>query len=196
MNNIKALAVFCGSSSGNEDIYLKDAYNLGVYLAENNIKLIYGGSSVGIMGAVASGTLKSGGYAIGVIPDFIKTKEIANENASELIEVSSMHERKMIMHQKSDGAIILPGGFGTMDKMFELLTWGQLGLHQKPIGILNTGGYFNDLIRFLDNMVLKNLLRKSNRNMVLMSDNVSDLLEMMKHYEAPMKPKWMDQNQV
>ena len=196
MNKLNTLSVFCGSSSGNDDTIINEGYRLGQYLGNHKITLVYGGSRVGIMGAVADGAIAANGKTIGVIPGFIKNKEIAHEGVTELIEVESMHERKMIMHQKSDGAIILPGGYGTLDKMFELLTWGQLGLHSKPIGILNINGYFDCLIQFMDHMVNTNLLRVSNREMILVSDNIEDLLEKMSNYIAPVKPKWMEANQI
>ena len=196
MNNIQSLSIFCGSSAGNVDAFYKDAIALGKYLAGRQITIVYGGAKVGLMGAVAEGAISANGQVIGVIPDFIKNKEIAHEGLTQLIEVKSMHERKTIMHEKSDGAIILPGGFGTLDEMFELLTWGQLGLHTKPIGILNTSGYYDDLMRFLDSMVTKNLLRMSNREMILVSNQIEDLLEQMLHYEAPLKAKWITQEQV
>lgn len=196
MNTIHALSVFCGSSSGNDEAFIKEGFKLGQYMSQNNITLVYGGSRVGIMGAVADGAIAGKGNIIGVIPGFIKNKEIAHDGVTELIEVDSMHNRKMIMHQKSDGALILPGGFGTLDKMFELLTWGQLGLHQKPIGILNINGYFDSLIQFMDHMVNKNMLRVSNREMVLVSNDMEDLIQQMINYEAPLKPKWMEANQI
>lgn len=196
MNNIQSLSIFCGSSAGNDDAFYNDAIALGKYLAGRQITIVYGGAKVGLMGAVADGAISANGQVIGVIPDFIKNKEIAHEGLTQLIEVKSMHERKTIMHEKSDGAIILPGGFGTLDEMFELLTWGQLGLHTKPIGILNTSGYYDDLMRFLDSMVSKNLLRMSNREMILVSNQIEDLLEQMLHYEAPLKAKWITQEQV
>ncbi|MCZ2101301.1 MAG: TIGR00730 family Rossman fold protein [Chitinophagales bacterium] len=196
MNTIHALSVFCGSSSGNDEAFIKEGFKLGQYMSQNNITLVYGGSRVGIMGAVADGAIAGKGNIIGVIPGFIKNKEIAHDGVTELIEVDSMHNRKMIMHQKSDGALILPGGFGTLDKMFELLTWGQLGLHQKPIGILNINGYFDSLIQFMDHMVNKNMLRVSNREMVLVSNDMEDLILQMTNYEAPLKPKWMEANQI
>ncbi len=196
MNVIKSLSVFCGSSYGNDEAYTNVGYQLGQYLAKNHITLVYGGSRVGIMGAVADGAIEANGTIIGIIPGFIKNKEIAHEGVTELIEVESMHDRKMTMHQKSDGALILPGGFGTLDKMFELLTWGQLGLHQKPIGILNINGYFDYLINFMDNMVNKNMLRVSNRDMVIVDSEIEGLIRKMREYEAPVKPKWMEPNQV
>lgn len=196
MNTIRSLSVFCGSSSGNDDAFHLAAVNAGNFLATQDITIIYGGARVGLMGAVADGALGAGGKVVGVIPDFIKNKEIAHEGLTELIEVKSMHERKTIMYEKSDGAIILPGGFGTLDEMFELLTWGQLGMHTKPIGILNTSGYYDDLIKFADNMVAKNLLRMSNRDMILVSADIDDLYLQMLNYEPPLKAKWINKDQV
>lgn len=191
MNNIQSVSVFCGSSAGNDDQFMTDAYSLGSFLAGRNIVLVYGGAKVGLMGAVADGALTNKGKVVGVIPDFIRNKEIAHPGLSELIVVNSMHERKTIMHEKSDGAIILPGGYGTLDEMFELLTWGQLGLHKKPIGILNTNGYYDHLIAFIDHMVQNNLLRIFNRDMVLVSKNIEELFDKMVHYDAPLKAKWI-----
>ncbi len=196
MNTIHALSVFCGSSLGNVEAFRVNAIELGQYLAAHKIKLVYGGARVGLMGTIADAVLASQGHVIGVIPDFIKTKEVAHEGLTQLIEVKSMQERKMKMFEISDGAIVLPGGFGTMDELFELLTWGQLGLHKKPIGILNTNGYYNDLIKFLDNMVTTGLLRISNRDMLLVHHDISKLVDLMKTYEAPLKAKWMDPDQV
>jgi uncharacterized protein (TIGR00730 family) len=194
--NIKSLAIFCGSSVGKDEQYCKEAQNLGVYLAQQEIAIIYGGARVGLMGAIADAALNAGGEVIGVIPSFIKHKEIAHENLTKLIEVKSMHERKMTMFDQSDGAIILPGGFGTLDEMFELLTWGQLGLHAKPVGILNVGGFYDLLISFFNNMVKQNLLRQSNRDMVLVSQEIPDLLDKMKIYQPPVKAKWINAEQV
>lgn len=148
------------------------------------------------MGAVSDAVLAHGGHVIGVIPDFIKTKEVAHDGLTQLIEVKTMHERKMKMFEISDGAIVLPGGFGTMDEMFELLTWGQLGLHKKPIGILNVEGFYDHLIKFLDHMVSTGLLRMSNRDMFIVSNDIEDLIITMKNYEAPLKAKWLEPDQV
>jgi len=195
-NILTSISVFCGSSPGNNDLYYQEAYHLGVFLAESNIKLVYGGAKVGLMGAVADGALSKGGTVVGVIPDFLLNKEIAHDGLTELKVVQSMHQRKSIMDELSDGSIILPGGFGTMDEMFELLTWGQLGLHKKPIGILNTDGFYDDLIACLDKMVLKNLLRQTNRDMLLVSQDIITLFGMMKTYEAPMKANLMNRDEV
>ena len=196
MNTLNALSVFCGSSIGNVESFRSDGFKLGQYFGTHKIQLVYGGAKVGLMGVIADAALKHGGQVIGVIPDFIKTKEVAHEGLTQLIEVKTMHERKMKMFEISDGAIVLPGGFGTMDEMFELLTWGQLGLHKKPIGILNTMGFYDYLIKFLDQMVLTGLLRMSNRDMLIVSHDMDDLIDRMKNYEAPLKAKWMEPNQV
>ncbi len=196
MTNFQSLSIFCGSSPGKDESYIKVAYALGSFLAQSNISIIYGGAKIGLMGAVADGVIFSGGNITGVIPDFLMNKEIAHQQLTELIIVKSMHERKMVMFEKSDGAIILPGGFGTLDEMFELLTWGQLGLHKKPIGILNINGYYDLLISFIENMVKQNLLRKANQDMLLVSHDPDELIQMMKKYEAPVKAKWINKDQV
>ena len=175
---------------------MEGAVAMAEFLADQGIAIVYGGAKVGLMGAVADAALRKNGKVIGVIPDFIKSKEIAHEGLSELITVTSMQERKTIMHEKSDGAIILPGGFGTLDEMFELLTWGQLGLHTKPIGILNIDGFYDDLIQCMDNMVLSGFLRMSNREMLLIENDIEKLFDAMVNYQPPMKPKWIDLDQV
>lgn len=196
INKFKALSIFCGSSMGNDECYYEDAQRLGHFLALQHIEVIYGGAKVGLMGTVADAALHAGGKVTGVIPTFLKHKEIAHQNLTKLIEVETMHERKMIMYEKSDGAIVLPGGFGTMDELFELLTWGQLGMHNKPIGILNINGYYDMLISFIDNMVIKGLLRQNNRDMVIVSDDINTLMLKMSIYQAPNKPKWINLEQV
>ena len=152
---MKSISVFCGSSEGNDDFIISKAYRLGVEFAQNNITLVYGAAKIGIMGQVAKGVLDNDGTVIGVIPDFLKLKEVYHTNLSELIITDNMHDRKVIMYEKSDGFMILPGGFGTMDEFFEITTWGQLGLHSKPIGILNLNGFYNDLLELAYTMVRK-----------------------------------------
>ncbi|MBK8346907.1 MAG: TIGR00730 family Rossman fold protein [Saprospiraceae bacterium] len=196
MNKFNALSVFCGSSPGNDDAFYTEAFAAGRFLALHGTNIIYGGAKVGLMGAVADGSLSLDGKVTGVIPDFLMNKEIAHEGLSELIVVKSMHERKTIMNDLSDGAIVLPGGFGTMDEMFELLTWGQLGLHKKPIGILNTNGFYDHLITFLDSMVEKNLLRLSNREMLLSHNDIESLYAAMLAYDAPLKAKWIKKEEI
>lgn len=185
------ITVFCGSSFGTDNEFELQARELGKKLALENIELVYGGANVGLMGAVANGTLESLGKVIGVLPNFLKSKEIAHNELTELILVDSMHERKTKMNDLCDGVIALPGGFGTLEELFEMLTWGQLGLHKKPIGILNINGFYDNLIAFLDDMVTKGLLKEVNRKMVLVSDNIHELILKMKTYQAPTTGKWI-----
>ena len=181
---------------GNEDHYEIHAKELGRKLALENIELVYGGAKVGLMGVVADGVLENSGQVIGVLPHFLKSKEIAHDGLSELILVDSMHERKTKMNELCDGVIALPVGFGTLEELFEMLTWGQLGLHKKPIGILNVNGFFDELIRFLDKMVDKEFLKDSNRKMILVSKNMDDLLAQMRTYKAPTIEKWITKENI
>ncbi len=193
---MKRITVFCGSSFGTEEIYKQQATLLGQTLAKQNIELVYGGANVGLMGAVADGILNEGGKAIGVLPNFLRSKEIAHLGLTELILVESMHERKTKMNDLCDGVIALPGGFGTLEELFEMLTWTQLGLHKKPIAILNIDGFYDSLIELTKVMVEKGLLKEANQQMLLVSDNIDDLLEQMKNYVAPTTGKWIDKDQV
>ncbi|MEN9980674.1 MAG: hypothetical protein RL542_461 [Bacteroidota bacterium] len=188
---MKRVTIFCGSSIGTDDSYKTQATLLGQTLAKHNIELVYGGANVGLMGAVADGVLSKGGKVIGVLPKFLKTKEIAHENLTELILVDTMHERKTTMHELCDGVIALPGGFGTLEEFFEMLTWGQLGLHQKPIAILNIEGFYDLLNEFVQTMVDKGFLKELNQQMLLVSDNIEELLEKMENYKAPTVGKWI-----
>ncbi len=195
-NNLKSVAVFCASSDGVDPIIFDEAYNVGEYLAKNNISLVYGGSKLGLMGQVAQGVLDNQGSATGVIPDFLKTKEVVHTGLTELITTENMHQRKLKMHDLSDGFIALPGGFGTLEELFEILTWGQLGLHKHPIGILNSNRYYDDLIAMMDKMVKKGLLKKSNMDLVLVAANIEELVEKMRHFEPIPVPAWMNKNQT
>ncbi len=191
MQQLNSITVFCGSSSGTDTIYLEEAHRLGQTLAKERITLVYGGALVGLMGAVADGALAAGGKVIGVLPGFLQTKEIAHEKLTELIIVNSMHERKTRMNELSDGVIALPGGFGTLDELFEMLTWGQLGLHKKPIGLLNIDGYYDDLVYMVQTMTERGFLKEVNRSMLLTSNHTDDLLRQMRHYTAPDTGKWI-----
>ncbi|GGF23741.1 TIGR00730 family Rossman fold protein [Flavobacterium limi] len=193
---MKRITVFCGSSFGTEEIYKEQASLLGETFAKQNIELIYGGANVGLMGAVADGVLNNGGKAIGVLPNFLRSKEIAHLGLTELILVESMHERKTKMNDLCDGVIALPGGFGTLEELFEMITWAQLGLHKKPIAILNINGFYDSLIQLTETMVSKGLLKEVNQQMLLVSDNIDDLLEKMKNYEAPTVGKWIEKGEV
>lgn len=191
---MKRITVFCGSSFGTDTIYEKQATLLGKTLAAQNIDLVYGGANVGLMGAVADGVLSGGGKVFGVLPNFLQEKEIAHTHLTELILVKTMHERKIKMDELSDGVIALPGGFGTMEEFFEMLTWAQLGLHQKPIAILNVDGFYDELISLLQTMVIKGFLKEVNQKMLLISDDIEDLLEQMKNYKAPAVGKWINKS--
>lgn len=195
-NEINSLAIFCASSDGVDANILKQAFEVGVFLAKHEIELIYGGSKLGLMGQVAKGVLENNGKVTGVIPDFLKTKEVAHTGLTNLITTKDMHERKMKMHELSDGFIALPGGFGTLEEFFEILTWGQLGLHQKPIGILNCEGYYDDLLDMMNKMVGKGLLKEENLKLILISKDIEELYDKMKEYEPIPVPKWMNKNQT
>lgn len=193
---MKKIAVFCGSSSGNDAAFEEQAYALGVSLAKEGIAVIYGGSKLGLMGAVANGAIHNQGNVIGILPHFLEAKEIAHKNLTELILVDTMLERKTKMNELCDGVITLPGGYGTMDELFEMLTWAQLGLHTKPIGILNTNGYYNELVALLNTMTEKRLLKAEYRDMVLVSETIEGLLYQMKAYEAPTVEKWIAKEDI
>lgn len=193
---MKRITVFCGSSQGSEGNFNLQATLLGQALAKQNIELVYGGAKVGLMGAVADGALSEGGNVIGVLPNFLRSKEIAHEGLTELILVESMHERKTKMNDLCDGVIALPGGFGTLEELFEMLTWAQLGLHKKPIAILNIDGFYDPLTDLIQTMVNKGFLKEINQQMLLVSDNIDDLLNKMRNYVAPAVGKWIDKETV
>ena len=189
---MKTITVFCGSSAGSDGTLMEQATLLGQTLAKQNIQVVYGGSNVGLMRAVADGALNAGGTVIGVLPDFLRAKEVAHLGLTELIVVESMHERKMKMNELCDGVIALPGGFGTLEELFEMLTWAQLGLHKKPIAILNTNGFYDALIVLLNTMVDNGFLKAVNKEMLLVSSDIEDLLHKMKNYVAPTVEKWIN----
>ncbi|WP_264565951.1 TIGR00730 family Rossman fold protein [Flavobacterium sp. N3904] len=193
---MKQITVFCGSSSGTEESYTSQAVLLGQTMAKRNIALVYGGANVGLMGAVADGVLNEGGKVIGVLPTFLRSKEIAHKQLTELILVDTMHERKTKMNDLCDGVIALPGGFGTLDELFEMLTWAQLGLHKKPIAILNIDGYYDALLVFVQTMVDKGLLKEVNQQMLLVSDTIDELLDKMENYVAPTVGKWINKEDI
>jgi uncharacterized protein (TIGR00730 family) len=193
---MKSITVFCGSSFGSDRIFEEQATLLGQTLAKQNIQLIYGGSNTGLMKAVADGALNAGGKVIGVLPHFLQSKEIAHKNLTELILVETMHERKTKMNELCDGVIVLPGGYGTLEEFFEMITWAQLGLHKKPIAILNVDGFYTDLINLTKTMVDKGFLKQINYDMLLISDNIEELLEKMRNYDAPSVGKWISKDEV
>ncbi len=193
---MKSIAVFCGSSSGVSTVFAQQAYALGKYFAVKEITLVYGGAKVGLMGAVADGALENGGKVIGVLPHFLQTKEVGHEHLTELILVDNMHDRKRKMNELSEGVIMLPGGFGTFEEFFEMLTWAQLGLHKKPIAILNTNGFYDQLLQMIDTMVHNGFVKELHRSIVLNDPEIEPLLEKMKSYVAPETGKWIKQDEV
>ena len=168
------IAVFCGASTGHGPVYMEAARTVGRTLAERGLGVVYGGGHVGLMGAVADAAMEAGGRVVGVIPTFMTHKELAHDRVTELIMVKDMHERKMVMHQRSDAVIALPGGFGTMDELFELLTWRQLGLHAKPMGLLNVNGYYDGLLTQMHHMEREGFLHDDTR--VIAATDVDVLL--------------------
>lgn len=191
---MKSLCVFCGSSFGDNPAFLQAARSLGRQLAEKEINLVYGGANVGLMGAVADSCLESGGKVVGVLPRFLQGKEIAHTNLTELIICETMHERKTKMFELSQGFIALPGGFGTLEEVVEILTWQQLGLHKWPVGFLNVDGFFDHLQMFFDEMERTKLLKPENKKMALFEGRVSDLLLTMDSYCAPEVTKWISKS--
>ena len=193
---MKSIVVFCGSSEGNDPTIINQGYELGKTLALHGITTVYGAAKIGIMGKVAQGAIDNNGKVIGVIPEFLKLKEVVHLGLAELHVTENMHERKLLMHDLSDGILTLPGGFGTLEELFEMVTWAQLGLHSKPIGILNTNGFFDDLLSFLKNMVSKGFLKQENYEMLLVDTNINDLLSKMKNYKPLAVPKWLNKNEI
>ncbi|MEX1383831.1 TIGR00730 family Rossman fold protein [Lutibacter sp.] len=183
---MKKVAVFCGSSLGFNEVYKNDAIKLGRYFADNNIGLVYGGGKIGMMGIIADTIIEKKGEVIGVIPGLLRHEEVAHTNITEMIVTKTMSKRKVKISRLVDGYIAMPGGFGTLDEIFEALTLSQLGIEQKPVGILNTNGFFNHLIKQLDVMVTEGYLKQSNRDMLIISECTDDLLAKMFDYKAPM----------
>ena len=186
------LCVFCGSSAGNQPYYLEAAQQLGTTLAKAGITLVYGGAQVGLMGAVADAALAAGGQVIGVIPQHLVERELAHTGLTELRQVSSMHERKAMMADLSDGFIALPGGVGTFEELFEVWTWAQLGHHQKPCALFNAGGYYDKLIDFLDHAMTEGFMKQAYREMLIVAPDVESLMAKVKAYEPPKVAKWME----
>ena len=179
------IVVFCGSSIGYNTIYKDTAIELGNFFATNNITMVYGGGKIGMMGAIADTILEKKGKVIGVIPRLLKHEEVIHKSATEMIVVKKMSERKVIMSKLANGYITLPGGFGTLDELFEILTLGQLHIEQKPIGLLNVNGFFDPVLLQLDKMVVEGYLKKENRNLLLTDNTVSGLFQKMSNYKAP-----------
>jgi len=191
LNRFSALCVFCGSNSGADPAYAESARRLGHLLADRGITVVYGGGRVGLMGALADAALAAGGSVVGVIPEALRRREVAHESLTELHVVQTMHERKQLMADRSDGFIAMPGGFGTFEEFCEVLTWSQLGLHTKPCGLLNVKGYYAGLLALFDHAVADQLLQARNRAMVIAESEPEALLDAMGQYHAPAVEKWL-----
>ena len=188
---MKSICVFCGSSMGVRPVYKEAAQTLGKTLASQKFRLVYGGGNVGLMGVVADAVLLAGGEVIGVIPEFLAAKEIAHNELTVLHVVSSMHERKTKMADLADAFIALPGGYGTLEEFCEILTWAQLGLHQKPCGLLNVERYFDPLLRLFDHAVKEEFLKPALRSLVLEASDAQSLLDLFATYQPPIVDKWI-----
>ena len=188
---MKSIAVYCGSSAGTNPNYTTQAQALAAAMVAQNLTLVYGGGRVGLMGVIADAVLAFGGQVVGVIPDFLDARELSHKGCTELHVVKSMHERKLLMAERADGFIAMPGGYGTLEELFEVLTWGQLGLHQKPVALLNVDGYYDLLLLALDRMRDDQLLRAENRAQLLQSPNPEELLAQMTAYKPVKLEKWL-----
>jgi len=189
---IKTVGVFCGSSLGANPRYRESAAELAQYLLKNNLVLVYGGANVGLMATLADTMLREGGNVTGVMPESLVKKEVAHAGLTEMIIVKSMQERKQAMARLSDAFITLPGAFGTLDELFEILTWNQLGIISKPIGILNTGGYFNALLELLEHSVSERFLRPEHRDLLIVGEDITGLFEKLRTLRPVTIEKWIE----
>ena len=188
---LSSLSVFCGSSSGANPQYAAAARRLGATLAERDITLVYGGGNVGLMGELADAALAGGGQVIGVIPHGLAVKELAHEGVTKMHVVDTMHDRKALMADLADASLALPGGLGTLEEIFEIITWGQLGIHRKPCGFLNVAGFYDQLIGFLDFVVTQQLIKPEHRATILVDNDHSRMLQRMGEYKPPAFEAWI-----
>lgn len=197
MPDFGALCVFCGANGGGKPAYINAATALGQLLGQRGIGLVYGGGSVGMMGAVARAAWQAGSPVTGVIPAALTPKELSGEAIGELVVVKTMHQRKAEMAARADGFIALPGGFGTLEELFEAITWGQLGIHAKPVGLLNVDGYFDPLVHFIDHGVAEGFIRGTHRQLIRVADSPGGLLEAMGDYTPPPGLiRWLDADET
>ncbi|MCM2341317.1 TIGR00730 family Rossman fold protein [Rhodoferax sp.] len=189
---MKAICVYCGSSPGRLEVYASAARALGQALVERNLGLVYGGASIGLMGLIADTVLQLGGRAVGVIPQALARKEVVHRHLTELHVTQSMHERKTLMADLSDGFIAMPGGIGTFEEIFEIWTWAQLGIHTKPCGLLNVAGYYDALSTFLDHAAAEQFLKPPHRSLLIVEQAPPTLLDRFASYQPPSVRKWLD----
>ena len=189
---MKSLLVYCGSNPGVNPIYKETAVRLGLEMVKRGMKLIYGGGSLGLMGTIADTVMENGGEVVGIIPTFLDKMEVGHPNLTEIHVVNSMHERKALMEEMCDSIITLPGGYGSMDELFEILSWSQLGLHKKPVGLLNVNGFYEPLVAQLDLMVREGFLKQPNREIIQVSDSIEKVFKLMEEFEPQEAFKWLE----
>lgn len=193
---MKRICVYCGSRVGDRDEYRASAEALGGLLAEQGIELVYGGGSIGMMGVIADAVLAAGGHVIGVIPELLAVQELLHPGVQDMRLVPDMHARKALMAELADAFIALPGGFGTFEELFETITWAQLGIHIKPIGLLNSGGYFDDLLRFLNRSFDDGFIKPKYRELYHVGDDPATLLDRLKNHHPPAVERWLPKDKV
>lgn len=193
---MNSILVYCGANPGNKAIYKETAVALGKEMVKRNMRLVYGGGTLGLMGTIANAVLEEKGEVIGIIPDFLDKMEVGHPNLTEIHIVETMHQRKAMMETLCDGIITLPGGYGSMDELFEILSWAQLGLHQKPVGVLNVNGFYDHIIKQLDVMVEEGFLKPQNRRILLVSDNIDELFELMDNFVPEPAFKWLEKDGI
>lgn len=189
---LKSVCVFCGASTGANPAYSEAARHLGRALAERGLTLVYGGGKVGLMGVVADAAMAAGGEVIGIIPEALKALEVGHAGLSRLEVVDGMHARKARMAELADAFIALPGGLGTLEELFEVWTWGQLGYHSKPLGLLEVNGFYEKLTGFLDHLVAENFVRQEHRAMLQLGHGADELIDALERWEPTVLPKWTD----
>ena len=189
---MKRICVYCGSAVGASSVYVQMAEKLAIELVKRNIELVYGGAQVGVMGSIANSVLAAGGSVIGVLPVGLFRTEVPHDGLTQLIEVSSLHERKAKMAEISDAFIALPGGLGTLEELFEILAWAQLGLHKNPVGILNVNGFYDKMLDYLDHAVAEKFIRLQHREMIVVDADIESMFEKFSQYEPPIGQKWVD----
>jgi hypothetical protein len=196
LRTFKRICVFCGSSHGANPAYTEAAKDLGRELARRGIELVYGGGNVGLMGVVADAVLASDGEVIGVIPEALMAKELGHRGIQDLRVVKTMHERKAMMAELSDGFIAMPGGIGTFEEFFEIVTWAQLGFHSKPCALLNVNGFYDPLLRLVDHAIEERFIKATQRRIMIVESETKALLHHMEHHHVPVEPKWINKETI
>ncbi len=190
------ICVFCGSKTGNSPLFLEAAVQLGRVLAERGLELVYGGASIGLMGAVADSVMAGGGKVVGVIPEAMASKEVAHDGLTEMHVVSSMHERKSMMARLADAFVALPGGFGSFEELLEMITWAQLGIHRKPVGILNVSGYYDPLIQLFEGAIEAGFIKSRNRQLYVIEREADRLLQTLLAHKLPEVKRWITERET